>query len=480
MKELNKITVNKPELPIKILQFGTGNFLRAFVDWMIDKSNKAGVTNHGIAIVQSTARNNEVQKLFEKQDYMFHVYLEGIKDKQPIKEISLVESVVTMVNAAKEYIKYQELFLSEDLEIIVSNTTEAGIRYEEGDDIFAEPPVSFPAKITALLYQRYKKYNGANDKGLLVVCTELIEDNGSTLKKYVLQHASHFKLEADFINWVNTACSFYDTLVDRIVPGFPKESIDEIKQEIGFNDDLVVKGEFFHVWAIGGDSRIKEKLSLDKVGLNVVFMDDITDFRAKKVRVLNGAHTAMVPVALQLGCETVMDAFNTPEVEKYINLMVEKEVLPVIAGDKNELKGFASTILERFYNPFLKHYLKDISLNSIAKWEARDYPTILDNYAKLNKEAKLAIFSFSALLVLYSGQSEVQFTPTDTPEFVDFIQSTFHRNGIETWVDGIINHKTMWNVDMSAIPFFATEVANGVELILEKGMLTALEVILEK
>lgn len=474
MKELNKTTVTKKELPIKILQFGTGNFLRAFVDWMIDKSNKAGVTDHGIAIVQSTARNNEVQKLFEKQDYLFHIYLEGVKDKQPIKEVSLVESVMTLVNAAKEYKKYQELFLSEELEIIVSNTTEAGIRYEEGDDIFAEPPVSFPAKITALLYQRYKKYDAAKDKGLLIVCTELIEDNGSTLKKYVLKHAEYFGLEADFINWVNTACSFYDTLVDRIVPGFPKETIAEIKQEIGFNDDLVVKGEYFHVWAIGGDSRIKEKLPLHKVGLNVVFMDDITDFRAKKVRVLNGAHTAMVPVALQLGCQTVMDAFNTPEVEKYINKMVDTEVLPVIDGNTEELKAFAATILERFYNPFLKHYLKDISLNSIAKWEARDYPTVLDNYTKLNKEAKLAIFSFSALLVLYSGQSEIQFTPTDTPQFVEFIQTTYHRNGIENWVNGIVNNKSMWNADMKAIPFFAKEVANGVEMILEKGMLEAL------
>ena len=475
IQKLNKTTVNKPELPIKILQFGTGNFLRAFVDWMIEKSNESGVTNHGIAIVQSTARNNEVQKKFEEQDYLFHVYLEGIKNKKPIKEVTLVKNIMTLVNAANEYKKYQELFLSEDLEIIISNTTEAGIRYEEGDDIFAEPPVSFPAKITALLYQRYKKYNGAEDKGLLVVCTELIEDNGSTLKEYVLKHAAYFKLEQEFVDWVNTACSFYDTLVDRIVPGFPKENIDEVKAEIGFDDDLVVKGEYFHVWAIGGDDKIKAKLPLDKVGLDVIFMDDISQFRAKKVRVLNGAHTAMVPVALQLGCETVMDAFNTPAVEKYINTMVDQEVLPVIDGDPQELKAFAASILERFYNPYLKHYLKDISLNSIAKWETRDFPTIADNYTKLNKEAKLAIFSFSALLVLYSGHAEVAFTPTDTPEFVEFIQSTFDKTNIEKWVSGIVSHKSMWKVDLTSVPFFVDEVVSGVKTILDGGMLKALE-----
>lgn len=481
IRKLNQQTVSKPNLPIKILQFGTGNFLRAFVDWMIEKSNEAGITNHGIAIVQSTSRNNEVQKQFEAQDNLFHVYLEGIKDKQPIKEITLVKNVMALVNAANEYKKYQELFLSEDLEIIISNTTEAGIRYQEGDDIFAEPPVSFPAKITALLYQRYKKYAGASDKGLLIVCTELIEDNGSTLKEYVLKHAAYFKLEQEFVEWVNTACSFYDTLVDRIVPGFPKENIEEVKAELGYDDNLVVKGEFFHVWAIGGDDKIKQKLPLDKVdGLNVLFMDDISDFRAKKVRVLNGAHTAMVPVALQLGCETVMDAFNTPEVEQYINQMVAKEVLPVIDGDQEELKLFADSILERFYNPYLKHYLKDISLNSLAKWETRDFPTIEDNYTKQNKKANLAVFSFSALLVLYSGLSEVKFTPTDTPEFVEFIQSTFCRSDIKTWVEGIVNHPSMWKVKLYSVPFFADEVAQGVENIFSNGMLEALKSVINE
>lgn len=479
LKELNKKNIKKKELPIKILQFGTGNFLRAFVDWMIEKSNSQGITNHGIAVVQSTTRSNDVFRTWKQQDFMYHVYLEGIKDKQAIKEVTLVKDIMTVVNAVKEYEKYQELFLSPDLEIIISNTTEAGIMYVEDDDIFAKPPVSFPCKITALLYQRYQKYQGHKTKGLSIVCTELIENNGQTLKKYVLKHAAHFKLEAEFIDWVNTACSFYDTLVDRIVSGLPKENLPEIQEEIGFKDDLVVKGEYFHVWAIGGDERIKQQLPLDKAGLNVLFMDSITDFRAKKVRVLNGAHTAMVPVALQLGCKTVMDAFNNPQVEKYINEMVAKEVLPVISGDPRELKEFAATILERFYNPFLKHYLKDISLNSISKWEARDYPTVLDNYTKLNKVAKLAVFSFSALLVLYCGQSEIEFQPTDTPESLSFIQSTYHRNGIENWVHGIVNNKSMWNVDLTAIPFFASEVANGVEEILNHGMSAALKRVIE-
>ncbi len=477
MKELNKQTVNKPELPVKILQFGEGNFLRAFVDWMIHKANEAGVMNHGVVAVQPIAQG--LADMLRKQDCMYHVYLEGIKDKKPVKEVTLVKSIVDALNPYDEYKTYEQLFLSPELEMIVSNTTEAGIRYEEGDDLKACPPKSYPAKMTALLYQRFQKFNGAANKGLLIICCELIEDNGSTLREYVIKHAEFNNLGADFINWVKTNCHFYDTLVDRIVPGFPRETINEIKAEIGFDDNLVVKGEYFHVWAIGGDPIIKEKLPLDKAGLNVLFMDDIRPFRAKKVRILNGAHTAMVQVAMQMGCETVMDAFNTPLVEKYINTMVDSEVLPGIGEDMTELRAFSAKILERFYNPYIKHYLKDISLNSLSKWEARDWPTVLDNSKKLGKLAKLTTFSFAGLLVMYSGKSEAKnFVPNDTPEFVEFIQKTFDANNIEGWVNGVIKNKQIWKEDFSAVPGFTEAVIADVKMILDKGMKGYLESII--
>lgn len=480
MKVLNSTTVNKPELPVKILQFGEGNFLRAFVDWMIQKANDAGKMNHGVAIVQPIAGGEFVRDLFQQQSNMYHVYLEGIKDKQPVKEVSLVKCITTVNNPYADYQAYEKLIVNDALEMIISNTTEAGIRYEEGDDIFATPPASFPAKITALLYKRFQHFAGDTTKGLSIICCELIEDNGSTLRKYVLQHAAANQLGADFEQWVNSCCHFYDTLVDRIVPGYPKETINEIKAEIGFDDNLVVKGEYFHVWAIGGDASIKQKLPLDEAGLNVLFMDDIRDFRAKKVRILNGAHTAMVPVALQLGCETVMDAFNTPEVEQYINQLVATEVLPAIDEDPEELKKFAAKILERFYNPFLKHYLKDISLNSLSKWETRDFPTVKDNYTKLNSKAPLTTFSFAALLVLYSGHSSVAFTPNDTPEFVAFIQSAFDANNISGWVEAVVTNKKIWKEDFTVSPYFTEEVSAAVNSILSNGMKAAVTALINK
>ena len=473
MKKLNKTTVEKPALPVKILQFGEGNFLRCFVDWMIDKANEQGVMNHGVVAVQPIPGGDAIRDIFKEQDCLYHVYLEGIKDKKTVKETRLVRSLVEVINPYVDYKKYEEFFLSPDLEMIISNTTEAGIRYEENDDIQALPPKSYPAKMTALLYKRFKKFDGDQSKGLLIICCELIEDNGSTLREYVLRHAEKNNLGGDFINWLKNSCRFYDTLVDRIVPGFPKENIDEIKAELGYDDNLVVKGEYFHVWAIGGDAIIKEKFPLDKAGLNVLFMNDIRAFRAKKVRILNGSHTAMVPVAMQLGCATVMDAFSVSEVEKYITKMVDTEVLPMIPEDAEELKLFAAKILERFYNPYLKHYLKDISLNSLSKWETRDYPTVIDNF-RAGKRAPLATFSFAALLTLYA-HSEIPFTPNDTPEFVEFIQKTFDKNNVKIWVAGVVNHPTMWNARFSEIPTFIDEVAADAELILNNGMLNALK-----
>lgn len=476
MKELNASTVEKRDYPVKILQFGEGNFLRAFVDWMIDGANRKGVMSHGVAVVQPIPGGERIEELMRRQDCMYHVVLEGIKDKRPVREITLVESIEGIVNPYREYARYEELFLDPELETIISNTTEAGIRWEEGDDLWALPPASFPAKMTALLYKRWQKFAGDPSRGLCVVCCELIENNGSTLRGYVLRHAEANHLEAEFIRWVENSCHFYDTLVDRIVTGFPKDDIDQIKAEIGFDDNLVVKGEYFHVWAIGGDPTIRERLPLDVAGYNVLFMDSIKSFRDKKVRILNGAHTAMDPVALQLGCTTVREAFDTPAVEKYVNRMVSEEVLPMIDENPEELREFADKILERFYNPYLRHYLKDISLNSISKWEARDWPTVRDNYTKRGHIAHMAIFSLGALAVLYSGHSEVEFTPSDNTEAVEFIRSTFNADDIQGWIAGIVHNGRIWGEDFSAtmpeiIPVAAAAAGN----ILNKGMMEALK-----
>lgn len=472
IKALNKQNVEKPTLPIKILQFGEGNFLRAFVDWQIDKANEAGVMNHGVAIVQPIDKG--MAEMLESQDCLYHVYLEGVKDKQPVKDIRLVKSVQCAINPYADYEAYEKIFLSPELEATVSNTTEAGIRYEEGDDLWALPPKSYPAKMTALLYKRFKHFEGDPTKGLCIICCELIENNGSTLREYVLRHAQYNKLGEDFIAWVENHCHFCDTLVDRIVPGFPRENIAEIKEEIGYDDNLVVKAEFYHLWAIGGPGyqEVQRRLPLDKAGLHVVFMPTIKQFRDKKVRILNGSHTGMVPIGLQLGCETVMDAFNTPDLEKFINTMVDEEVIPMIEEDQAELKEFAAGILERFYNPYIRHMLKTISLNSLSKWETRNFPTVLDNWNKAGKVAEKEMFTFAALLTLYSGT--VEFTPDDTPEHVEFIRKVWNNDDIDATVKAIVENRDIWTVDFTEVAPFVEKAAGYVKLIQKEGMAAAL------
>lgn len=473
LKALNKQNVEKPVLPIKILQFGEGNFLRAFVDWQIDKANEAGIMNHGIAIVQPIDKG--MAGMLEQQDCLYHVYLEGVKDKKPVKDIRLVKCVQCAINPYEEYEAYEKIFLSPELEATVSNTTEAGIRYEEGDDLWALPPKSYPAKMTALLYKRFKHFEGDPTKGLCIICCELIENNGSTLREYVLRHAEYNKLGEDFIEWVEKYCHFCDTLVDRIVPGFPRENIAEIKEELGFDDNLVVKAEFYHLWAIGGPGyeEVQRRLPLDKAGLHVIFMPTIKQFRDKKVRILNGSHTGMVPIGLQIGCETVMDAFNNADLEAFVNTMVAEEVIPMIEEDQEELKAFAAGILERFYNPYIRHMLKTISLNSLSKWETRNFPTVLDNWKKAGKVAEKELFTFAALLTLYSGK--VDFTPDDTAEHVEFIQKVWNSEDVDATVKAIVENKNIWTVDFTEVAPFVEKVAGYVKVILAEGMAAALK-----
>lgn len=479
MKKLDGSTAARPELPTTILQFGGGNFLRAFVDWMITRANEAGVTRDGVAVVQATDRPSRALRQLAEQDGLFHVYLEGIKDRRPVREVDLVTSVRSVLSAHGQFEEYDRLIVSPDLRIIVSNTTEAGIEFVSGDDLGARPPRSFPAKVAALLYRRYEHFRGDPAAGLSILCCELIEDNGSTLREYVLRHAADNGLGAEFDEWVRTACHFYDTLVDRIVPGFPQQEIEAVQAEIGFADELVVKAEHFYVWAIGGNPAIREVLPLDKAGLNVLFMDDIRPFREKKVRILNGAHTAMSAIALQLGCETVRDAFAVPQVEALINRMVANEVLPTIEGDRKELEAFAQQILERFYNPYLQHRLGDIALNALSKWTTRNLPVIRERWA-VHAQAPLTVLSLAALLVLYSGRSEnSQFEPRDDERTVALLRRTFDREDLLAWVTGVVQGLPLPDtMDTAALTRLSTETSHAVELILERGMAGALQELL--
>lgn len=474
MKQLNGNTASRTERPVRILQFGEGNFLRAFFDWMIDAANREGVTDTSIAVVSPRFKDNDTIRALQRQEGMYHVILEGIEKGYPMQSVSLVTSVADAFSPTVDPQRYLGYIISPDLRFVVSNTTEAGIRYDENDDPVSLNAGSFPAKITALLYERYCHFNGDPSKGLIFLCCELIEDNGSLLREYVLRHARNAHLGEEFENWVKESCIFCDTLVDRIVSGFPNDSIEEVRNSIGYEDDLVVKGELYHVWAIGGEGAevVKKELPLDKAGLNVHFLPSVKEFRDKKVRILNGSHTGMVPIALQLGCETVLDAFRNKPVHTFINSMVEREVLPLIEGDPEELRGFAAGILERFYNPYIRHLLKSIALNSLSKWEARNFPTVRDMWEKHYRPAEHELFTFAALLTLYAPGSG--FVPQDNSSSLAHINSRWNPSDIHVSVASIIDSDIFIEDFEKIVPGFTEKVVEYVTSILEKGMEQAL------
>ena len=478
LKELNKAAVQPAGRPVRILQFGEGNFLRAFVDWQIDIANEKGVTDAGVAVVPPRFSAGSAIKHLQAQDGLYHVVLEGIEGGQPKREKRLVKSIQQIVVPTGQPEAYDRLITSDTLRFVVSNTTEAGIRYEP-DDVKSAVPATFPGKMTNMLWRRWNHFGGDPSKGLIFLCCELIENNSTTLRRFVLQHAQEAGLPEGFSRWVRDACIFVDTLVDRIVPGFPSDNIDEVKAELGYDDNCVVKGELYHLWAIGGTGweEVKRELPLDRAGLHVLFMPDIKAFRDKKVRILNGSHTGMVPVALQMGCATVMDAFNNPKVNRFVNAMVADEVLPMIDGDRAELKAFADGILERFYNPYIKHYLKSIALNSLSKWEARNWPTVRDNFTRKGTLAPAEIFTFAALLSLYGPDSG--FSPEDIADHIAAIRRHWNPADFAATVRAILGSGIFIDDFESMAPGFAAKTAAYLDDIHTLGMEKALDKFLD-
>lgn len=474
MKTLNKSTVAKQVHPVKILQYGEGNFLRAFFDWMIEESNRKGITDASVAVVSPRFKSNATIENLSKQDGLYHVCLEGIENGKPKQSISLITCVADAFSPLVDPDRYVSYITSPELEFVVSNTTEAGISFME-EDASSLSAVSFPAKITAMLYHRFSHFNGDPSKGLIILCCELVENNGQLLREYVLRHVKGSNLGEDFERWVDESCIFCDTLVDRIVSGFPHDSIGNINESTGYEDSLVVKGELFHLWVIGGKNvdKVKEKLPLQAAGLNVHFLPSVKEFRDKKVRVLNGSHTGMVAIALQLGCETVLDAFTHKKVNSFINNMVETEVLPQIEGDREELKLFADSILERFFNPYIRHLLRSISLNSLSKWETRNFPTVKDMWLKNKQLAEYELFSFAALLTLYAPDSG--FNPEDNEAHVKFIRENWNPDDLSSTVSAIVEAGIFTENFEKTVPGFCRKAAEYVTMISNEGMEKALE-----
>ena len=401
MENLNAKMIQKTERPIKVIQFGEGNFLRAFVDYMIDVANEAGVFDGSIAIVKPISFGS--LEMFEKQDNLYTVVLRGKENGETVNDSRIVTSISKVMDCKDDYEDYMGLAKLGSLRFVVSNTTEAGIVLDKNDSMEGLP-ATYPGKLTKFLYERYLTFDGAMDKGLIILPVELIENNGGKLKECVLALCDCWELPAEFKNWVCEACVFCSTLVDRIVTGYPRNEVAAICEELGYQDNLVDVGEPFGLWVIESDKDISKEFPLDKAGLPVVFTDNQKPYRERKVRVLNGAHTSSVLAGYLYGLDIVRDCMHDEVMGKFIRQVVMDEIVPQVPLPLEEVKDFAASVFERFENPFIDHALLSISLNSVSKWKARVLPSFKDYYVNKGELPRLITFSLAALFAFYSSE----------------------------------------------------------------------------
>ncbi len=394
------------KLPEKIIQFGEGNFLRAFVDYMFDEINAQGLFKGGITLIQPIPGGDFLRDILNNQEGLYTLIARGREDGKKVAAKRLITCVNRCINPYVDLNTYNECAKNPELRFVVSNTTEAGISWTEEAMVTDAPQDSFPAKVANFLYIRFKEFNGDMSKGLVFIPCELIDDNGKTLKKYVLQHAANWKLGDEFINWIENACVFTSTLVDRIVTGYPRNEAKELCEEFGYEDNAIDTSEIFHTWVIEGPAELEEELPFPKAGLKVIFTPDVKPYKKRKVRILNGAHTCSVLGAYLAGYDIVRDVMNDELFYKYLEDALNNEIIPAITGPGltlEDLKGFADAVFDRFKNPFIDHKLLDISLNSTSKFEARVLHTIQEYYAQKNELPKILTFSFAAYLAFYRG-----------------------------------------------------------------------------
>ncbi len=468
------INKNVPKLPIKVIQFGEGNFLRAFVDWMIHQMNTQNLFNGQIAVVQPLA--NGLTELLEEQQCAYTHYLKGIKNGQPYEEHYINRSIQTTINPYKNFDTFLNLAAIETADIIVSNTTEAGIEFKATDKFSDNENLTFPGKLTRLLYERYNLVQGDESKGFLLLPCELIDNNADRLKECVLKYIELWALPEDFSTWIINANQFCNTLVDRIVPGYPKDTIKEIWNELGYKDQLVVESELFNLWVIEGDESIKKAFPADKAGCNLLVVDDVTPYKQRKVRILNGAHTSMVPIALLNGQTTVREAIETPLIESYLNKVLFDEIMPTLPLPKKEIETFAAEVIERFKNPFIKHYLLSISLNSMSKYRTRVLPSLtsyLDNEGQLPKGLVAALASY---IVFYRGTyKEMTFETKDNPDILVLYENLWGNwdgtdLGLKHIVETILGFEANWQGNLNHIPGLTELVTSYVIIILESSI----------
>ena len=479
MKELNKRTAPKSYAPEKIIQFGEGNFLRAFVDWIIYNMNQKTDFNGSVVVVQPIERG--MVDCLNGQDCLYHLNLQGLDKGEVINSLTRIDCISRALNPYTQNQAFMSLADQPEIRFVISNTTEAGIAFDPTCKLEDAPASSYPGKLTQLLYRRFQTFKGAKDKGLIIFPCELIFLNGHKLKECIYQYIELWHLPETFKTWFTECCGVYATLVDRIVPGFPHKDIDAIRQKICYRDDLIVQAEIFHLWVIEAPQEIAQEFPADKAGLHVLFVPSEAPYRARKVTLLNGPHTVLSPVAFLSGINIVRDACNHPVIGKYIEKVQYDELMETLDLPKEELKQFAADVVERFKNPFVDHQVTSIMLNSFPKFQTRDLPGLKIYLERKGELPQGLVLGLAAIITYYKGGKRADGTdivPNDAQDIMDMLKSLWTTGDTQKITNGVLGATSIWGEDLNHIPGLNALVKKDLDLIQEKGMLEAVKAIL--
>ncbi len=424
LRWLSKEIYNKPKRPVKVLQYGEGNFLRCFADSFIQELNDKADFNGNILVVTPTRRGKTDK--FMHQDSLYTTCLAGYIDGVFREDLKVIDSISDVISPYDDYSSYISYASQPTLKFIISNTTESGIIYSDTEELYMTPPDSFPGKLAQFLYKRFCVFKGSAKAGLTILPCELVDDNGDLLKKTVIQLAERWNCGKAFIEWLHESCSFINTLVDRIVSGYPGDNDPSLKgfssldEKLGYHDELLVKGEQFGLWVIDDQYKLNDILHINRTSLPIVFRD-CKPYKLRKVRILNGSHTAFAAAALLSGKTYVNEALEDPKINNYLNDAIYKEILPTISSRVPDADAFAEDVLNRFKNPFINHRLASICLNSVSKWEARCLPTIIEAYKMQGSLPRCLTFSLASIISLLSKQ---EYNITESDEILAYLLNT--------------------------------------------------------
>lgn len=493
LSTINSKSTKKEIAPERIIQFGEGNFMRAFADWMVARMNKEADFNTSVVIVKPR-QHGSLQK-FTDQDCLYTVNVQGLDNSgMPVDTVEVVDSVSRCINPYEDFEAFIQLADIPDVRFVFSNTTEAGICYDASCHLNDKPASSYPAKLTQLLYRRYKSFSGNKTKGLIIMPCELIFHNGNRLKDCIEKHIEDWRVELaedyeGFKKWFYEDNYVCNTLVDRIVTGYPKQGTEELFERIGYEDLLLVQCEYFHFWAIEPPKNISceslmSEFPAHKANLNVLFTENESSYHERKVKLLNAPHTILSPVAYLSGIDIVRDACKDDVVGAFIKKAMTEELIPTLDMDINELQDFASAVLNRFCNPYIDHQLTSIMLNSFPKFKERDLPALLTYKERMGALPECIILGLAAIIVYYKGgvrTDGITYKANDAVEIIEHLTTLWASNNVHDVVSGVLKAKDLiWKEqgDLSQIEGLSEKLVGYVSSILNNGMINTIKTIL--